>query len=870
MKNYWLLIVVVLMLAAAVASLKPEPTPQVSSVQPMLMQPSEYQESKDVEVTKSESTQGVIALNPDKNYYDAGDEALLAITVLNSFGNTVCDAELKLVITEPLGKQAVLTTENGLIQKGGDCGALTEVEPDYVSEYELGSAGVYQLRLTAETSEGVQLLSSSIAVLQAPFKVARSGPTRIYPQEKQVMLITVEASRDYAGKITERVPASFEITPREGMRVFEEGEFKFIEWSASLKKGEARDFVYEFQAPVITPFLFKVGPLSIGTSSENREWLIASDATTNLIMLWDGASGAIPAPWVCISCTPGSQFYDRYIYAADSYSEQAGGGVSHAHTYTLAATGTANVTTLQNSGLDYASSGHTHAFSPVIATASNLPSYRNLTVIRYDSGSGIPTTLPLGVIGLFNATVPANWVQYSDQNGYYIRGSDAPNGTAGSNTHNHALSGTLDSPGSDEVATGKTGAANFAVDLAHSHSLASGQTTNTSNSEPPFKSIILGKLTVDGDTLPNGLIGMFNSTVLSTDWTIISGSGGAMYQKFLKASSSYGTTGGESASSHANLLTLYSTAGGTSAAKVGTGAIGAGESHYHTNMVILGINSSSNFPLYSQVILAYYNAPAALKIAQFRIYEDNTMVIGGGGAPALRCNITSNFGSNLADYACDNATNGNLQPNTMHRAEFRICNDGGTGAKAATAGFFDHNLTTNKEYQIGTFGGNGTACYYWMIDGAPAGTATICTYEPNTGVMSAKLVGFSIPSGTAHVDGSCDWIAYNFTTGSPSNQVKGQSSANTTGVSSGSDPNTGILNATIRNPLANVVISHFRIYESSAMTLAAGTMRCNTSSNYGSSVGDIQCNTTTGGGNLTYSTMHRAEFQLCNDQVSVG
>ena len=264
-----------------------------------------------------------------------------------------------------------------------------------------------------------------------------------------------------------------------------------------------------------------------------------------------------------------------------------------------------------------------------------------------------------------------------------------------------------------------------------------------------------------------------------------------MNSKFLKASDAYGSTGGNTQHSHADVTGLTSTGETESTnnkAGLGPGS-GAAKAHSHTGISLSSFSNADNAPLYSNVILAYY-AKTNLKIAQHRIYQDNSMVLGAG---TLRCNLTSAYGENVGDGECDNVSNGNLAVNTLHRAEFWLCNDVNLG-EAATFDYFNHNLTTNKEYQIGEFY---DACYHG--DGAIPVPFSSCSYDADTGVVSVNALGLSISAGGSRSATSCEWVMYNFTTGSPPDQVKAQSQANVTGVSSGTNPFTGTLNATIGN-----------------------------------------------------------------------
>jgi len=113
------------------------------------------------------------------------------------------------------------------------------------------------------------------------FDVARDGPTRIYPPVSYVMNFTIKAHKNYTGLIREYVPASFVITPQDGLTVTTVGDTntKILTWTKNLVKGETYNIYYAFDAPDVSPYLFTSGALEIGSFKEVRQWQIASDAS---------------------------------------------------------------------------------------------------------------------------------------------------------------------------------------------------------------------------------------------------------------------------------------------------------------------------------------------------------------------------------------------------------------------------------------------------------------------------------------------------------------------------------------------------------------------------------------------------------------
>ncbi len=245
-----------------------------------------------------------------------------------------------------------------------------------------------------------------------------------------------------------------------------------------------------------------------------------------------------------------------------------------------------------NGGTGINSNAHTHSFTPAIGSASNLPNYRQLEVIRYNS-PGNPLTIPAGAIAFFDSTVPAGWVQYSSQNGYYIRGEGTAGSTGGSNTHTHTITGTTSGPSGGEGARVTNAQQSNVSSNTHTHSVSG--TSAAANNEPPYIEVVLGKVTADSG-LTNSMYAMWDDTP-TTEWIEKSASGGPMYQKFLKPSSSYGTTGGASTHTHADTSFASGPPVGTTTSRSGGTLAASSDTHTHT-VHVTNFSNAANIPPY--------------------------------------------------------------------------------------------------------------------------------------------------------------------------------------------------------------------------------------------------------------------------------
>ncbi len=251
-------------------------------------------------------TWGVLAFNTNKSIYSSGEEAFLQMAVLDDLGHTICDANLYLEITAPDGGVAYLNTDNNLIVHNPLCGPDNVIEePDYYAYYRVGPEGVYQVKLRAETKNGVREIFDYFVVKNnTPFVIERIGPTRIKPTANYKMAIKIKVNRDFNGPIKEFVPYSFKIIDWQSsadlsLEISQKGEQKELIWkNVNLKAGENIEISYVFDAPDISPEFYLLGPLQIGDFSEARLWQIAADdiavynVTSGYSILWTNDSYA--------------------------------------------------------------------------------------------------------------------------------------------------------------------------------------------------------------------------------------------------------------------------------------------------------------------------------------------------------------------------------------------------------------------------------------------------------------------------------------------------------------------------------------------------------------------------------------------------
>jgi len=319
-------------------------------------------------------------------------------------------------------------------------------------------------------------------------------------------------------------------------------------------------------------------------------------AAGDLILLWDGDT--IPSGWTCISCASGDPYYQVYPRGAATYGTATSGAATHSHTVSyVSCTGPSATAQYDAPGTaSYSSATHIHntISSQTVDSASNDPLYRSLKIIRY---TGMPATLPAGVIGIFDTTsLPENWSAYSLQDTYFLKG-DGVVATSGSNTHTHSVSVTTGGPDTTETALA---GAKAGESPTHTHT-GSGTSASTDH-QPPYLEVVFAQASVD-TPIPPGLIALFDAAP-PTDWTLVSGTGQPFNGVFLKGNSTaYGGTGGAETHTHANLdINLPATADTIATADTAPAEVGADIAHTHTFTV--SFSTESHLPVYRNTVFA--------------------------------------------------------------------------------------------------------------------------------------------------------------------------------------------------------------------------------------------------------------------------
>ena len=246
---------------------------------------------------------GVLAVNTDKDIYKPGEQAKVAIGVLDDEGKPVCDAQVTLTVTATDGSVVtppVTNTEN--------CQNMDSknVLPDYQAIVDFTTAGAYQMEVVSTLNDGrTRSTLSTINVQPLPdFAVERQAATRLYPVGWAPMTVKLYFNKDFKGDVTDVLPSDFQVDQVNGQeKAFDlvtdaNHNEKKLTWKINAKAGEVITLDYLYDAPDVSPEFYTIGPLTSDAFTEARVWQIANDepvitadSTSNLRLHWKFNSG---------------------------------------------------------------------------------------------------------------------------------------------------------------------------------------------------------------------------------------------------------------------------------------------------------------------------------------------------------------------------------------------------------------------------------------------------------------------------------------------------------------------------------------------------------------------------------------------------
>lgn len=219
---------------------------------------------------------GVATINSKLPIYEPHQIAELLAAVLDTRGILVSGAHVIMNVTSPDGIVQSFSTDND--------GVVEESAGIYKMLYQTTIEGVYDISVAAQGGGVDMSMTSSFTVAdEFPYNIRRESPLSIDPwlgSYRTTIIIDEHDENKNPLSIKERIPSSFIVTDSGGAIVIEENDTTLLHWpNAQL----GAPLTYFAQAPLITPDLHSLGPISIDDEFyEARLWWLAIDPTQTL------------------------------------------------------------------------------------------------------------------------------------------------------------------------------------------------------------------------------------------------------------------------------------------------------------------------------------------------------------------------------------------------------------------------------------------------------------------------------------------------------------------------------------------------------------------------------------------------------------
>ena len=239
-------------------------------------------------VTNDQYEWGLVSVNTDMSTYKPGDVAKLILVVLNSTGNSVCNSNILMTITDPQSKKTTLATGLG-ITPSNECGL-------YNANYTTTTEGNYTVNVSAQIQTGYAFFTTSfLAQNNIQYEIIRHADSKIdpvdYPNNFKVTLDVQSLVSNTPVVIREYVPANFTVNTDGQVNLV--GDTKVITWNRTLGASDNTNVSYNYSVPIIYPKLYALGKAQIDQNNmtyvEARNWFVAVDPLTTQV---DGSDSA--------------------------------------------------------------------------------------------------------------------------------------------------------------------------------------------------------------------------------------------------------------------------------------------------------------------------------------------------------------------------------------------------------------------------------------------------------------------------------------------------------------------------------------------------------------------------------------------------
>jgi|GEM_PF-2703035 len=221
---------------------------------------------------------GLVSLNTRKSIYRPGEQAEFILVVLDKFGRPLCDADINLKVTDPMGGVKTYSTGDGGIAPDEECGLFTAVYPTSIE-------GNHSIDVTTIIDgKDVFFTTHFLVSKEFDFDIIRNAKSKIDPTKQKLFNVEIDIEPYIevgALTIQESVPFVFEVYTDALVEV--QGDSKILTWTINQTFNKTT-VAYSYSVPNVWPILYELGPVQLTHSqesfSEARPWYVAVDPAT--------------------------------------------------------------------------------------------------------------------------------------------------------------------------------------------------------------------------------------------------------------------------------------------------------------------------------------------------------------------------------------------------------------------------------------------------------------------------------------------------------------------------------------------------------------------------------------------------------------
>lgn len=220
-----------------------------------------------------------LTVNTDKIQYVIGERVDIQITSLSNEGVLLCDSNLELSVIKD-GE----TIEQPEVTHSPTCNPedTSPLNPDYVSSFTPRSEGKYLLKIVNTDSNTTSQIEIDVGSESVNLSISRWGANKVSlkTSNRYPMKFILTANNDFAGTLIERIPEILEVVWYGPAKVEKSDGYQTVTWEVDIKKGETKEFTYEYSVSSDMANNFELGPAKLVSDEktrfkETRPWNIA-------------------------------------------------------------------------------------------------------------------------------------------------------------------------------------------------------------------------------------------------------------------------------------------------------------------------------------------------------------------------------------------------------------------------------------------------------------------------------------------------------------------------------------------------------------------------------------------------------------------